>query len=161
MSITTLFNKDHWEQTTLQILYEWLTTASCFGSGSTASASVKLFTQSSRNKLTLPQVEVSIISTPINESTGAGRGGNESVFRRVVVEILIKTDREGGKSGREQEFSLVQLCDTLDKYFRSTSGAPVLGAAELKRAELVGPTPIWDEHYYMRNFFLSFRIMVG
>lgn len=160
MGISTSFNKDNWEITLKDILFEWLTDNNCFQSPNDGVNQVVPYKTVLNKRIDIPLIEFDIINV-LNTSTGAGRKGTEAVFRDVTIEITMKTNRSAGEAGRINEKDLVAKGDILDKYFRSSSGAPALGTAGLRKANLSGPFPDSNKNFYIRNWMLSFEIEVG
>jgi len=155
MGITTSLDTAKWHETVIDILYEWLTDSSCFSS---TDAVVVPYVISSNEKLVLPRAEFEIIDAD-NVSIGAGRGGTESRFKTVFVEITLKATRATGETGRKDELNLVRLGDKLSAYFENTTkGAPALGGAGLRKPALDGPIPINEKNFFGQRFLLSFEL---
>lgn len=154
MPITTVLSSSELIITLEKIIYEWLTDTSCFGTNTVeVCAGIKQDNEADDMKDPWCETVVSVLS---NESTGAGACNTESVFKNVSIEIAFRTKRPA------DDYDLTVLGDTLDNYFRhATKGRPALGAAGIRKANLVGPFPDDNERYYMRRWFLTGRVEVS
>lgn len=159
MSITTTLSKANYITTLKSILYEWLTDDSCFGTdGSTVKVINYSETQSDKQELIV--VEYALLPSLV-ESTGFGRQGTNAEFRTHRARIRFKAARSGGPKGRENRYAMEQQEDTLHSYYQSSSGIPALGSAGLEMAALTGPYEIEHKHYYIDDYFLTFRTEVA
>lgn len=157
-ALVNSFKKAKWEESVIDIVYEWLTDDSCFGSQSSGAMLVTGYTTTGIERLEVNRCEFEVVNV-MNESTGAGRHGTNSVFRTVMVELTLKASRDDSGS-RGAELTLIEQCDTMDTYARSALGIPRLGGAGLRKAKLNGPFKDPDKNYFQRKFMLSFQIEV-
>jgi len=160
MGITTAFNKDSWQETATRILVEFLRDTNCFGNGASAIANVVPYIRLDKETIPIPRVELQIINVN-NVSTGAGRNNSEAVFRNVAVELIFKLSKDLDTQPAQADLDLVQTCDILDKYFRSSVGFSELGKAGLRRASLNGPFEMQDKYFYIKRMLLTFEILVA
>jgi len=162
VALTKTFNKNKPEESLKDILYEWLTHNSCFGSLSVGVMVVTPYISTAQERLEVQRCEFDFINV-MNQSPGAGRVGGGSVkrtdFRTMIVEIIFKASRTDA-GGVDAELALIRNTDLLDKYFRSILGGAVLGQSGLRKAKLEGPFQNTNKIYYQRKFLLSFRIEV-
>ncbi|GEM_PF-6101226 len=159
MPIVTTFNKDKWEETSKSIVYEWLTDDDCFQDPANSYVKVTTRKTTVRSGIIIPRCEYRYINIT-NTITGAGAQKVNAVFRRVVCELSLLVSRSSEDRGGNAEYALMQRCDVLDKYFRSSKGRPELGKAGLRKAVLQGPYPVDDKLFFRRNWLLSFEIEV-
>ena len=156
--LTNTFNKDKWEESTLDVIYEWLSDDNCFGSQEGGSMLITAYSTSGTERLEVQRCEYEIVNV-MNESTGAGRHKSNSQFRTTIVEITLKTSRTDA-GGRESELELIKKTDTMDKYARSANGIARLGKAGLRKANINGPLKSNNQYYYQRKYILSFQLGV-
>lgn len=164
MALTKTFNSNKWQETIIDIFYEWLTNVNCFDSQSVGRVLVSGYGTVGNERLEVPRCEYEIINV-LNESTGAGRTGaggvkTNAVLRTVFMAITLKASRSDA-GGRAAELNLIREADTLDKYFRTDLGGGTLGASGLRKANLAGPFKDNNLSYYQQRHILSFQIEVA
>lgn len=157
--LTKTFNKDTWEESTLDTVYEWLSDDNCFGSQLGGEMVITPYATTGNERLEVQRCEFEIANI-LNESTGAGRQKVNAVFRTVIIDINLKTSRDDS-GGRSAELDLIRKCDIMDKYARSLNGIPRLGGAGYRKANITGPIKQNNKYYYQRRFILSFQIEVA
>ena len=158
MAFTKSLDINNLELSIVMILYEWLTNADCFGSGDSRKADVINTIKLNVGELIYPQINTALIPMAV-ASTGAGQLNNKTEFRTYNFQIRIITDTNS--KGYADELGAAQLGDILMKYYRnSTKGGYALAAAGLKKNRLFGVYPAYDDHYFYRDYFLRFRVML-
>lgn len=158
MGITTTFSANTWEESLIDIIFEFLTDSNCFGVSGT-NITIVPYEETLTTRLDIPRLEYEIIDAN-NVPTGAGLGGSEDRFRTIFVEFTFKVTRGTGEAGRKALLNLVRQTDTLDKYCRSSNGYAKLGTAGIRKGELNGPMPANDKNFFSRKFLLSGEIEV-
>lgn len=153
------FLKDFWEESILDIVYEWLSDDNCFGSQQDGLMVITPYATTGTERLEVQRCEFEIVNV-LNESTGAGRQKVNAVFRTIMIDINLKTSRNDA-GGRNAELDLIRKCDIMDKYARSDDGVPRLGGAGLRKTNLTGPLKQNNKYYYQRRFILSFQVEVA
>lgn len=156
MAITTILDPAKLEETLQKILYEWLADALVIGTDIEL-ITFKVLQDGDKAEMKLPWCEC-VISFPSKTSTGAGALNKEATFENVSTEITFR-----GKEPDGTEFALLKIDDKLRAYFKSpvvTEGRKALGNSGLRFGKLTGPFPANEKTYYVRRWFLTFRVLV-
>ena len=152
MADYTTFNQTYWEESTLDVVVDWLQAA--WGS----SATVVPYKTTTKDKIEIPRAEVRL-RTLNNRSTGAAQHGSfYSTFRRMLAEITIKVSRDRDTTRQKQEYEVMQLTDALDTYSRTVNGFPLLGGKGLRFGVLTAPFEVDSREYYIRRMLLTFQL---
>ncbi len=162
MAIVTTLSKDNLDYTIFQIIYEWMSNASCFGEQTdnslTKIADIVLYMKLYSGDLPCPQVNVELIPLTI-KSTGAGEVGERKEFRSYNAHIRIITDSTVRKYAGE--LGALQIGDILTKFHRdATNGKPALQIAGLRKNRLIGGFPSPDDNYTYRDYYMTFEVCI-
>lgn len=158
MTLTASLSSTKPEESIIDVLHEWLTSTGCFlaYNSDDRMADVRFDPKTlATGSLPFPEVFVEIIDG-VHLETGAGRLNSNAQRMSKSAIIQIRVDRN------DDFLKLTQLGDRLYNYWRTkATGAPVLGAAGLKRSKLYGPWKVHNDKYYIYEYRLDFIVLVS